>query len=297
MRPVVFIHTNDKQIVGAKVAEYALKSKSRSPDDFDVRIIRLEETPRLYSKEGQTYLRKGKDAIWHNNDLQSFSPLRMMVPQLMNFEGKAILIDPDIFAVADVCELLNQDMNGNAIICRNISDGYRGNGNSFYATSVMLLDCAKLKHWQWDKQIEDMFAKRLDYGDWISLKLEDPSTIGLLNEEWNHFDTLNDTTKLLHNTERSTQPWKTGLPVDYDTNISRKFGLAEVAKWFTQFTKKACSESSNVYQPHPDKRQEQLFVELLKASLNKGVLTRELLEAQVAAKNVRSDIFMLLEKV
>src|SRR5204862_121996 len=40
-------------------------------------------------------------------------------------------------------------------------------------------------------------------------------TIGLFEAAWNDFDRLNANTRLLHNTRRRTQPWKTGLPVDY----------------------------------------------------------------------------------
>ena len=49
----------------------------------------------------------------------------------------------------------------------------------------------------------------------MSLKLEPPDTIGLIEDEWNDFDRLTPKTRMVHNTRRRTQPWKTGLPVDY----------------------------------------------------------------------------------
>jgi hypothetical protein len=297
MKPVVFIHTNDKQLIGAKVAEYSLKANSRNPDGFDVRIVRLEQTPHLLKREGQSYLRKGRNAIWHNDDLQSFSPLRMMIPQLMNYKGMALVIDPDVFAVADVSELLKIDMYGKSIFCRNISNGYKGNGNGFYATSVMLLDCEKLKHWNWDDQIDQMFNHKLDYGDWISLRLENKDTIGLLDEEWNHFDILNEKTKLLHNTERSTQPWKTGLPVDYDTNWSSKSSINNFLRIILDKLKIVGPKSEYYYQKHPDKNQEIFFLKLLKECLRHEIISYELLNSHVKQKNVRSDIFKLLEGV
>ncbi len=297
VKPVVFIHTNDKQYIGAKVAEYSLKANSRNPDGFDVRIVRLEETPHLLKREGQSYLRKGRNAIWHNDDLQSFSPLRMMIPQLMNYRGRALVIDPDVFAVADVSELLKIDMDGKSIFCRNIANGYKGNGNGFYATSVMLLDCEKLKHWHWDDQIDQMFNHKLDYGDWISLRLDNKDTIGLLDEEWNHFDILNEKTKLLHNTERSTQPWKTGLPVDYDTNWSSKSSINNFLRIILDKLKIVRSKSEYYYQKHPDKNQEIFFLKLLKECLRHEIISYELLNSHVKRKNVRSDIFKLLERV
>ncbi len=296
MKPVVFIHTNNKQMIGALVAKYALEINSKNPDSFDVRIVSLEETPHLYSREGKTYLRKGKVATWKNDDLQSFSPLRMMIPQLMDFKSRALVIDPDIFAVSDVCELLERDMNGKAVVCKNVYQGYKGNGNPFYATSVMLLDCEKLSHWKWDQQIEDMFNQKLDYGDWISLKLEDPATIGPLEDEWNQFDTLNDHTKLLHNTERITQPWKTGLPIDFDTTVKNTKG--RLATYLSRFTDGIFQRTAKTtYLPHPDKNQERLFLSLLKDCLSKGIIPKELLASHVAANNIRKDIFIALDKI
>jgi hypothetical protein len=69
-----------------------------SPERFDVRILRPEETPHLYGREGRPYLRKGGMSTWHHADLQSFSPLRRMVPQLMGFQGRALVTDPDVFS-------------------------------------------------------------------------------------------------------------------------------------------------------------------------------------------------------
>ena len=42
------------------------------------------------------------------------------------------------------------------------------------ASSVMLLDCGKLKHWNTRAQFEKMFADELDYEDWIVLATEQP---------------------------------------------------------------------------------------------------------------------------
>ena len=41
-----------------------------------------------------------------------------MPPGLMGYEGRSVVIDPDIFAVADVWELLTRDMQGKAILAR-----------------------------------------------------------------------------------------------------------------------------------------------------------------------------------
>lgn len=300
MKPVVFIHTNDKQMIGAKVAAYLLKARSRSADEFVVRMLRLEETSHLYRREGQTYLRKGRMATWKNDDLQSFSPLRMMVPQAMSFQGRALVIDPDVFAVGDVYELLARHMQGRAILAKEVAGGYRDNGQPFYASSVMLLDCARLAHWQWNRQIDEMFTKTLDYGPWISLRLEDPATIGPLEEEWNHFDMLTEHTKLLHNTERSTQPWKTGLPVDFDTTgqVHRpvRFGRLRARLRGLPALPRTASEigAPSRYVSHPDRAQERYFLQAVRECLSAGVFDERFLRDEMQKNHVRHD---LLERI
>lgn len=301
-KPTVYIHTNDKQLLGAKVGTYSMKSRSRDPDKFDVKLIRLEETPHLNRRQGQKYLRKGKQAVWLNEDLQSFSPLRMMVPQLMNFQGRAVVTDPDVFAIGDIYDLLTMDMGGKAVLCRNVSDGYKGNGHSFWATSVMLLDCAKLKHWRWDEDIDNMFAGRMDYGPWIGLKNEPPETLGELDETWNSFDKLTPDTKLLHTTERSTQPWRTGLPVDFDLTVAAaanqpsgaaatlRAGLSRLLG-----REQPRAQPAARYLPHPDPAQEKLFFELLRGALEAGYVDKHFVQRCMRSNDVRHDAFDLLK--
>lgn len=306
-KPTVFIHTNNQQIVGALLGAYSMKRASKHPDEFDVRLIRLEDTPHLLKREGKRYVRKGRPAIWQNEDLQSFSPLRKMVPQLMGFNGRAVVTDPDIFAIGDIYELLTADMGGKAILCRNIVDGYKGSGKAFYASSMMLLDCAKLKHWRWDEDIDAMFSGKLDYGPWIGLNTEDPATIGELGEEWNSFDKLTPETKLLHTTERSTQPWKTGLPVDFDMNVAAAARAAKSHGIFDRLlshlrgkpSAAPAGETTRIeyYQPHPDPNQERFIFNLLKDALEAGEIDEAFVQKRIDALDVRGDAFQVLQNL
>ena len=108
-KPTVIIHTNDRQMVAALVSAHSLKSRSKSPHLFDVRLLRLEETPHLYKRDIiRPFVLWEGDApsVWRRRDLQSFAPLRRLVPALLGFQGRALVIDPDIFAIGDVYELL-----------------------------------------------------------------------------------------------------------------------------------------------------------------------------------------------
>ena len=102
MEYCVFIQANDKQYVGALVAEYALRRNSRHNDKFDIRIMNYNDFPFLHAREGQMYLRDGGKREWVRDDLQSFTPTRFLPPQLMAYQGRAVVIDPDVFARADI---------------------------------------------------------------------------------------------------------------------------------------------------------------------------------------------------
>jgi hypothetical protein len=290
-KPVVFIHTNEQQMLGALASTHSFRRQSRHPDRFEIRILSLEQTPHLYRREGQRYLRTGKMATWHNDDLQSFSPLRRLVPQLMGFEGRALVTDPDVFSVGgDVLELLESDMAGKAVICRTLPEE-KGGGTGQWASSVLLLDCARLATWRWDEQIDAMFAGQLDYMRWIRLADEPQDTIGELPEVWNSLDKLEADTRLLHMTKRLTQPWKTGLPIDFDMNVQGPSG--QLRRWLRD---RGWLRAKR-YQPHPDPRQEAFFFSLLKECLDTGVVSEDFVRRAVAAGDVRPDVFDRLAAV
>jgi hypothetical protein len=191
--------------------------------------------------------------------------------------------------------LLSRDMNGKAILCRERPE--RHDGRRLYSSAVMLLECAKLAHWRWERDIDDLFACKLKFGPWLSLLDESPERIGLFEEEWNHHDTLTEKTKLLHNTEIPTQPWKTGLPADYHQyapqGLLSRAGLKRVAR---RMLSKDVDRKA-FYQPHPDPRQEQLFFALLKECLEQGSVTSQMLRKAIRGNCLRKDAFALLDRV
>ncbi len=302
MKPVYYIHSNAKQIVGAIVAKYSVEKASRNTDKFTVEIISLEDYPALHRRHGETFLREGRRIPWNNHDLQSFTPLRYLPPQLMNYQGRSIVVDPDVFALADVWDLFSRDMQGKAIVTRRI---YPNKGRKpYWASSVMLLDNAKLTHWKWEQGVEEMFSGARDYRDWISLDIEPQETIGELEEEWNAFDKLAPTTKLLHNTGRNTQPWKAGLPIDFlpkkpQAEPPPVFGIIPKA----QYDRFVCVLKGEVYAPqgfyvkHPDPAQERFFYGLLRECLDLGIVTERFLRSEMRKNHIRHDSLDLLARV
>ena len=294
MDKCVFVHTNEKQWLGALVAEYSFRRNSRNPDAFDVKFIHTRDYPFLAAKEGQSFLRGGTQRVWRMDDLQSFTPLRFMPPKLMNWEGRAVVTDPDVFAVGDVNELLDRDMAGAAVMGRHRS----GKSEKGYqvATSVLLMDCARLRHWDVEADFNQLFTGEKDYKQWMVLAYEDPANIGYLEDCWNDFDHLDEQTRLIHNTKRKTQPWKTGLPVDYTP--ANKFKNKPLLASLNRLRAKVFGEYGLLghYQEHPDRRQEELFFGLLKECIASGHVSEDLVRDEISKNHVRHDAFEVLDR-
>ena len=144
----------------------------------------------------------------------------------MGYAGRAVLTDPDIFALADITCCSTRDMGGAAVLARQMpADSRRP---LHYASSVMLLDCARLAHWRWEEDFDETFRGERDYRDWMWLLLEPPGAWRRSSRSGTTSTGSTPETRLLHNTHRRTQPWKTGLPSDFTprgTTLSSRAGI------------------------------------------------------------------------
>jgi len=294
MKKCVFIHTNERQWLGAQLSAYSLRRNSAHADEFDVEYIHVKDYPFLQAREGQPFLRGGVTRIWSMHDLQSFTPLRFMPPKLMGYQGRALLIDPDVFAVGDVQELLTRDMQGKAVMGRHRFANKKK--TQCVATSVMLMDCAKLRHWDCEQAFDELFQFKRDYKDWICLRHEPPDSIGYLEPEWNDFDHLTDKTRMLHNTKRRTQPWKTGLPVDFTP--ADKLKKYPPLAFLNRLRARLFGEYAFLghYTAHPDPGQERFFFGLLNEALEKGVVSESMLRDEMQRNHVRHDALEVAER-
>jgi hypothetical protein len=172
----------------------------------------------------------------------------------------------------------------------------------YRASSVMLLDNAKLKHWDAEQTFGELFEFKKDYLKWIKLEYEEDANVGLLEPEWNDFDRLTPATKILHTTYRRTQPWKTGLPIDFSIR-QKPQKSSSLAGTLVKALKKSMGVSKSramkdgFYQPHPDPNQERLFFNLLAEMLQKGVVDVALVEREMARNHVRHDALDLCRRL
>jgi hypothetical protein len=202
------------------------------------------------------------------------------------------VVDPDVFCVSDIGPLITREMSGKAVLARK-----RGaNSAKEFASSVMLLDNTRLRHWTVEKNFEEMFGLKRDYSDWINLRLEPKDSIGILEDFWNDFDRLTPETRLIHNTHRRTQPWKTGLKVDF--RPAERAGSFNLSNLFHRTRRALFGEYGFLghYHKHPDGNQERLFFALLRECVEKGIVTKNMLGEQMRLNHLRHDALEMLAR-
>ena len=118
----------------------------------------------------------------------------------------------------------------------------------------------------------------------------------MLEDQWNDFDHLDEHTKLLHNTKRRTQPWKTGLPVDYTP--AEKANKYPMLGALNRLRAKVFGEYGLLgkYHAHPDPKQEQFFFGLLREALEKNIISESIVRDEMAQNHVRHDALELVER-
>ncbi len=277
MQPTVFIQTNNKQLFGARIAKYAIESKAGS----NVEIMNVDEIDIFKNFIGTVYTYvEGDERIYTNTDLQSFTLSRFMTPELMGYEGIAVVIDPDIFALTNIEELFSFDLKGHAIAACPKKDAWD--------TSVMLLNCAKLTHWNIRTFLAALHDRALTYRELMDLRKE--TSITPLPRIWNHLDEYTEETKMIHMTGRLTQPWKTGLPIDFTRNKMKTIlGIIPREPIY-----KLLGRYPTHYAPHPNRQIENLFFDVVKKALKDGVVNESDIKKEIGLGNIRPDFMVKL---
>lgn len=286
----LFIQTNYKQMLGAKLGKYSFEKEAGPDRNFETQIMVVEKLPEMRDFVGKTYLTTGKLLRTYTfDDLQSFTLTRFKPPELMGYDDSAIVVDPDIFALpkTNINELFDLDLGGNDLAAckRENPDG----GEGKWESSVMLLDCQKLKHWHLASILKRLEEKSASAADFKSIR--NGEKVLKLPWTWNSMDKINDDSKLLHTTKRLTQPWKTGLQIDFTPSpLPKIFGLIP-----REPIHKLLGKYPTHYLPHPDKKVVDFFFSLVKSALKDGAISEQEIQDEINKKNVRPDIFEVLK--
>lgn len=176
----VFIGTEPSQKLPTQVLKHSIRARATEPVSF----IEME----------------GPDSDYVG--LTGFSLRRFHIPQLCAFEGRAIYLDADIVVLGNIAELWNLDLTRPALA--------KPYTTSDYFTSVMLLDCGRLRHWDfraWSTTAakDAQFANRLI---WARPTAPNHDDFGPLPSQWNDLDIVKPATRALHFTQLPKQPWR-----------------------------------------------------------------------------------------
>lgn len=180
----VFIGTEAAQWLPTEVLKHSILRRTQSPVEFaELKNIPLKLKIKMYT---------------------GFSFYRFSIPEACHFEGRAIYLDADIVVLTDIKDLNEMDMKDKGVLARPAP---KVNG---YFTSVMLMDCSRLKHWKIHDWVTLVNSGIASYpatmeGRSGGLSYKD---MGPFATNWNDLDFWSENTKILHFTHVPTQPWK-----------------------------------------------------------------------------------------
>ena len=217
-------------------------------------------------------MRKGKIKTF-KDDLQSFTLLRFYGPEFIDYKGKILVIDPDVFALKnpkDISNFLNQD---NYLACTFIDQKPR--------SEVMMIDATRIK-WKFKEIIEKLFNLEIDYDDLMNLSFDKNLKINELDLCYNSHDQITEDSILLHTTNRITQPWKEGLDIDFERYHSKKNIIKQKIRKFLglKYNKEIIADK---YYKHPNEEVIKKFKELFDYALQNKIINND--EVEDAIKN------------
>jgi lipopolysaccharide biosynthesis glycosyltransferase len=201
----VFIGSGEASLLERKVAIYSLRKHTKR--DLDIYVFNGTHNA-IELNDGEPFAAPLSLKLKYQN-ITEFSLYRYLIPQICNYQGKAIYIDSDIICLTDIGELFDTPLKGCQFLAKK--DAYSHIGKELWALSVMLIDCEKcqFKLETYYKEIAQGLYGEKDFACMSpSFLTHHPYKIGKLNPHWNVLDYVDKDTKLIHYTNLHTQPWK-----------------------------------------------------------------------------------------
>jgi lipopolysaccharide biosynthesis glycosyltransferase len=189
----IFIGWDSRFPEPADVLKYSLEKHASV--ELDIRFLQLSEL--------------NLDRIVDPLASTEFTYSRFLVPHLCDFEGTAVFMDNDMLCLGDIAELAALSMDDHAL--RVVQHDYQpANTTKMYGcpqtsyprknwSSLMVMDCGKLK--LWSKDVVETAT-----GAYLHRFQDIPDQqIGTLPKTWNTLDWMDESTKLIHYTNGG--PW------------------------------------------------------------------------------------------
>jgi hypothetical protein len=217
-RVKVFIGSGEASLLERKTLIHSLRKYTQR--DLDIYVFNGTHNA-IELNDGEPVLAPMSLRVKYRNEATEFSLYRFLIPEICNYQGKAIFLDSDIVCLSDIGELFDTPMEGNTFLARK--GGYRSSNH--WALSVMLIDCEKAK-FDLESTFDEIDQGLYDYTDFMGMSRNylkhHPYQIGELDMGWNMLDSYDQNTKLIHYTNLHMQPWK------YPNHPQGEF-------WFTHF--------------------------------------------------------------
>ncbi|HEY9626076.1 MAG TPA: glycosyltransferase [Coleofasciculaceae cyanobacterium] len=201
----VFIGSGEASLLERKVAAYSLQKSTQR--DLDIYI--LNGTHNAIELNNQEPFPAPLSLKLKYKNTTEFSLYRYLIPQICEYQGKAIYIDSDVICLADIGELFDTPLEGNDFLAKG--DAYTQRGEKLWGLSVMLLNCETCR---FDLEL---YYSEITQGLYTEKDLScmspaflshHPFKVGVLDPNWNSFDYHDRSTKLIHYTDLYRQPWK-----------------------------------------------------------------------------------------
>lgn len=201
----VFIGSGEASLLERKVAIYSLKKHTQRKLDIYV----LNGTHNAIELNDQEPFLAPLSLKLKYQNITEFSLYRFLIPQICNYQGKAIWIDSDTVCLADIAELFDTPLNGCDFLAK--AEAYNTTSQNLWGLSVMLIDCEQTR-FDLETYFDEIAQGLYTYTDFSCMGsaflAHHPFKIGQLDLQWNVFDYFDEQTKLIHYTNLNTQPWK-----------------------------------------------------------------------------------------
>ncbi|MDM3861025.1 MAG: glycosyltransferase [Aphanizomenon gracile PMC644.10] len=201
----VFIGSGEASLLERKVAIYSLQKHTQR--QLDIYVFNGTHNA-IELNDQEPFLAPLSLKLKYHN-ITEFSLYRFLIPQICNYQGKAIWIDSDTVCLADIAELFDTSLNGCDFLAN--AEAYNTRSSNLWGLSVMLIDC-KQTRFDLETYFDEIAQGLYTYTDFSCMSpaflAHHPLKIGQLDPQWNVFDYCDEQTKLIHYTNLNTQPWK-----------------------------------------------------------------------------------------
>lgn len=201
----VFIGSGEASLLERKVAIYSLQKHTQR--QLDIYVFNGTHNS-IELNDQEPFLAPLSLKLKYHN-ITEFSLYRFLIPQICNYQGKAIWIDSDTVCLADIAKLFDTSLNGCDFLAK--AEAYNTRSSNHWGLSVMLIDC-KQTRFDLETYFDEIAQGLYTYTDFSCMSpaflAHHPLKIGQLDPQWNVFDYCDEQTKLIHYTNLNTQPWK-----------------------------------------------------------------------------------------